>query len=590
MNRKHLLCLLLAAALLCCGAIGQRVESSADSPAPSAISAVTESLISEGPPAAAEPSVPDAPGQRTIRVFETSDIHGYLLDNTAGEEAAFQYRLAYIAHVVNEARAGGQYDDVLLVDGGDLYQGMPASNMSKGAAVIAALDAMDYDAVALGNHEFDWGVSEYCADADATLPAYRIGDFAGDPEIPVLACNLYFADTQERVPFTKDYVIVEKAGLRVALIGYIPDYSITIMHEKIAPYVIKEDLSAFSRLVKEINDAERPDVTIVVAHADPVEVAAALSPEDVDLVTGGHTHEGIYGVAESGVPYIQSDCYAKGYASATIVIDGDGRVRIEEPLYTSIITDTEALFDTPENAGHLDPTVLTISHQAWDEIRDDMDEVLGYIDTPLEKEGYLGPRETSGGNWYTGMMLRAMASDGVVAAFYNGGGFRADITIPAGESRCDLTVGDVYAISPFNNFWMVYELTSEELARQIESAYLQGNFGDQMSGLTYTYINHGTKDQPDIEVVSITLSDGTEVDIHDSQTLYRVCTSSFSATLPGSVFEGKEPLYPLAEAPLDNLTLIHFLRQEARDNEGYIAVDTSLRGTCIQGEVPNPPV
>ena len=159
-------------------------------------------------------------------------------------------------------------------------------------------------------------------------------------------------------------MIVEKAGLRVALIGYIPDYSITIMHEKIAPYVIKEDLSALSRRVKEINAAEQPDVTIVVAHADPVEVAAALSPEDVDLVTGGHTHEGIYGVAESGVPYIQGNCYAKGYASATIVIDGDGSVRIEEPLYTSIITDTEALFDTPENAGHLDPTVLTISHQA----------------------------------------------------------------------------------------------------------------------------------------------------------------------------------------------------------------------------------
>ena len=76
--------------------------------------------------------------------------------------------------------------------------------------------------------------------------------------------------------------------------------------------------------------------------------------------------------------------------------------------------------------------------------------------------------------------------------------------------------------------------------------------------------------------------------INMSETLYRVCTSEFNATLPGSVFEGKEPLYPVAEAPLDNLTLIYFLRQEARDNEGYIAVDTSPRGTCIQGEVPAP--
>ena len=257
---------------------------------------------------------------------------------------------------------------MLLVDGGDLYQGMPVSNMSKGAAIIAALDAMDYDAVALGNHEFDWGVSEYCADADATLPAYQIGDFAGDPEIPVLAYNLYFAGTQESVPFTRDYVIVEKAGLRVALIGYIPDYSHTIMYEMIAPYDINEELSALSQRVKEINAAEHPDVTIVMAHAMPVEVAAALSPEDVDLVTGGHKHDGIYGVAESGVPYIQGDCYAQGYASATIVIDGDGTVHIEEPLYTSITEDTDALFDTPENADHLDPTVLTISHQAWEEI------------------------------------------------------------------------------------------------------------------------------------------------------------------------------------------------------------------------------
>ena len=137
MNRKHILSLLLAAVLLCCNPFGQRAVSFAE------------------PPAAAEASVPDAPGQRTIRIFETSDIHGYLLDTTGGEEDQFQYRLACIAQVVNEARAGGQYDDVLLVDGGDIYQGMPVSNMSMGAAMIAALDAMDYDAVALGNHEFD---------------------------------------------------------------------------------------------------------------------------------------------------------------------------------------------------------------------------------------------------------------------------------------------------------------------------------------------------------------------------------------------------------------------------------------------------
>ena len=136
MNRKHLLCLLLAAVLLCCSTFGQHVESSAEAPAPSAIPAASEAPVPEESPAAAETSVPETPARRTIRIFETSDIHGYLLDTSGGDEDKYQYRLAYIAQVVNEARASGQYDDVLLVDGGDLYQGMPVSNLSMGAAVV----------------------------------------------------------------------------------------------------------------------------------------------------------------------------------------------------------------------------------------------------------------------------------------------------------------------------------------------------------------------------------------------------------------------------------------------------------------------
>ena len=523
-------------------------------------------------------------GEVRIRVFETSDIHGYLLDTSGGDEAAFQYRLAYIAQVVNEARASGDYDDVLLVDGGDIYQGMPVSNLTTGAAVRAALDAMDYDAVALGNHEFDWGVTAYCADPDATVPAYGIGDFKGDPDIPILASDLYDAETGERVDFTKDYVIVEKAGKRIALIGYIPDYTMSIMADKIAPYDIHDDLDALSALVKEINETEQPDVTIVVAHAMPVEVAEALSPADVDLVTGGHKHDGIYGVAESGVPYIQANCYAQGYASAIIVIGADGTVSIEEPMYTPITEEKEALFDTPENAEHLDETVLAISHAAWEEISDEMSEVLGYIDTPIEKKGYVGDRETSGGNWFTGLMLRETSDQGVVAAFYNTGGVRANLTIPEGETQRIVTVGDVYAIAPFNNTWLIYELTGAEIAQQIVNGFIEKNYGDQMSGLTYEYLNHGTEEEPDIEIVSITLDDGTEVDVHDEETLYRVVTSNYSATLEGGVFIGKEPLVPETEAPIDNLTIIDLLREEARDNEGYIAVDTAPRGFCLNEE------
>ena len=522
------------------------------------------------------------PAETRIRVFETSDIHGYLLDTSSGDEKTFQYRLAYIARIVNDARNSEEYDDVLLLDGGDIYQGMPASNLTNGAVMRAAFDAMDYDAVALGNHEFDWGVTEYCADPDGTMPAYQLGTYSGDPDIPVLASNLYYADTDKRVNFTRDYAILTKAGLRIAVIGYVDDYAMSVMADKIAPYRIEGDLDIFARRVKEINEIEKPDITIVLCHVNPIPVAETLSPEDVDLVAGGHKHRGIYGFADSGVPYIQADASAQGYATATLVIGQDGTVRVEDPLYTEITGDKELLYDIPENADLLDGTVLAISHAAWSEISDEMSEVLGYIDTPIEKKGFVGDRETSGGNWITGLMLRETEDEGTVAAFFNYKGIRASITIPEGETRHNLTVGDVYSLVPFNNTWLIYELTGPELAQQLVNGFMNPDYGDQVSGLTYEYINRGTDEEPDVEILSITLNNGTEVDLNYTHTIYRVCTSNYNATLDGAVFLGKTPVVPESEAPVDNVTAIELLREEARENDGRIPVDTESRGIRLE--------
>ena len=533
---------------------------------------------------------PASAGTR-IRVFETTDIHGYLMDTSSGDENTFQYRLAYIAQLVNEARQGGVYDDVLLLDGGDIYQGAPVSNLLTGAALRAAMDAMDYDAAALGNHEFDWGVAAYCADPDGTLPAYSLGGFSGDPDIPILAGGLYYAGTGQRVNFTRDYEIVEKAGYRVALIGYIPDYSNEIIADQIAPYDIDGSLSGLEERVRAINAMERPDVTVVMAHDGPERVAAAMDSGEVDLVVGGHTHRGIYGTAESGVPYIQGGSNGQGYASATIVVADDGGVSVEDLMYTPITANRALLYDTPENAGRLDGTVLAISHAAWEDVADEMSEVLGYIDTPIDNTRTGDNGSTCAGNWFTGLMLRATEDLGAVAAFYNTGGIRSACFIPAGQTTRLITAVDIYAIAPFSNSLYVYELTGAELARQLRDGFYNGNYGDQMSGLTFTYewVTDGTGRASSVRIVSITLDDGTPVDVMDGKTVYRVCTSSFSGTQEGSVFSVKEPVIPEAEAPIDNITMIELLRLEARDNGGYISVDTSARGVCLNPEASAEP-
>ena len=525
----------------------------------------------------------DAPAENTekrILVIETCDIHGHIMDVSAGSREKFRYPLAYIANAVNEARSSGQYDDVLLLDGGDIYQGTPLSYMTGGAVMRSAFDAMKYDAVALGNHEFDWDVKEYAADQDGTMAPFVLGDAFGDPQIPVLASNLYDAVTGERVPFTKDYAVIEKAGLRIAVVGFIPDYRRSIMTSKIAPYTIDPSLEKLDALVREINEKEKPAATVVLVHDNPAEVAGAMDPAQVQLVCGGHTDDELGVKAENGVTYIQGGHYGRGYASAVLAVGSDGSVRVEDPAYTDITADADAY--TGENALFLDKSIVDISDSGWEVIQEEMSEVLGWIDRPVEPKKYGTLGACSGGNWITAQMLAVTQSAGTVAAFYNNGGIRASFLIPEGQTARNITVSDIYTIMPFGNTILVYDLNGQELAKLLADGLKDPNYGDQMTGLTFTYSATGTPDtdirEREYTILSVTLDDGTEVDIHDTETLYRVCTTDYSATAPGSVFENREPVIPASDSPVDNESIVAHFRRVNAANDGYIAVDDSPRG------------
>ena len=540
----------------------------------------TEQFISQTEDTTPATTTTEPPKDTRIAVFETSDINGYLMDTTSGDPSTFQYRMAYIARAVDNARNSDSYDDVILVDGGDIYQGMPVSYFTEGAAMRAAIDLMGYDAVTLGNHDFDWDVTIYAADTFSTVPSYEVGEYIGECDIPVIASTLCFTTNHNRTLFTKDYVMVEKAGYRIAIIGYIPDYSAEIDAEKMEPYEIHDDLTEFSEKVKKINESEMPDVTIVVAHDDPAKVANALNHEDVDLITGGHTNNGIYGVSDSGIPYIQADKNAQGYAGCTIVIAPDGTVRVEDATYTSIVEDPAELYDNTSNIGNFSADVLALSHAAWDAISESMNEALGYIDTSVQSAGYVDSTATTAGNFVTSLMLECTKDEETVAAFCNGSEINADFAIEDG-SIYELSVGDIYTICPYNNRWLIYDLSGAELAQLVADGVANSAYGDQVSGITFKYNNNGTAEEPDIEIVSITLANGKSVDISDTEAKYRVVISSSCANQPGSVFEGKEPLHAELDSPVDNQSIIALLRDRRDRGQVHIPTDSASRSTWL---------
>jgi len=523
-------------------------------------------------------STSDTASDVRIKLFETSDIHGCLVDTAFGNEETYQYRLAYVANVITGARNSSDFDDVILLDGGDLYTGTTQSTIFQGQHIRAALDIMGYDAVELGNHEFDWGVLNQ-VDEDATVTTYDLDHYSSDSKIPVLAGNLYYIDTDKRVPFTKDYVMIEKAGKRIAVVGYLSKINSGDNRDVLSACKLDLDLNHLSDRIKDINSEEKPDATIVLAHADPEEVASKLDPSDVDLVAGGHTHVGQSGTSSNGISYIQCDAHVQGYASAVLVLGQDGKVTVEEPEYQDITKNKEQLYDTSANKDLLDPAIMELSRVVVKEEKEFTEGVLGYIDTPIEKHGKVSDNgATSAGNWITSLMLRATEDLDTVAAFYNKGGVGSSLYIPSGEDRRDLTATDVYTMIPYSDKLLVYELTGAELKQQILNGFKFDVYGDQMSGLTFEYIDHRQEERKDIEILSITLSDGTKVDPDDEKTLYRVVTSDYNATVSGSVFEGKTPLNLGHDAIIDSNAYIEVLRKESEANNGKISVDTGVRG------------
>lgn len=543
---------------------------------------------------------PDYTGWDTIKVFETTDVHGYITDVSSYKEDTFEYRLAYFSKIVNDARNNDAYEDVLLLDTGDIYQGTPHSNLTYGAAMRAAYDQMDYDAVGLGNHEFDWDVKTYATDAKGTMAPYEIGSYKGDSDIPVLMSNLYYKDSGERVEFTQDYTIVDKGNYKVGIVGWADDYSADIKASQIAPYTIDDNREKLKELAEEVD--KKADIVVILAHSDPKSIAEEMDPKVVDLVAGGHTHKDTNGTADNGIDYMQGNCYAYGYSTAEIKVNPETKdVEVTTPEFKDISPkggDHSYLYYNDGNNTQLDPEVTKISQAAWDAVKGEMYEVLGTVDQSITKDFIDETNGTSSiaGNWLVDMMLAATKDQNTVAAFANRGGIRANLEMAEGASSRDITVADIYTISPFGNRILTFAITGQQMAQQLERAliglnpeigidtdvaYQASNLGDQFAGITATYkvVDGG------IKVLSIMTDDGQMIDVNDTTKTYNVCVNEYCATLDGSVFKGMTPLVAMDEAPVDNLSTIAALR-EHRDTEGLnIELDTTVHTLTLQNKI-----
>ncbi len=455
-------------------------------------------------------------GDTVVNFVEITDTHGNIYTANKGKD---QYKMAYLCNTFNALRTAGK-DDLVILSGGDMFQGTAVSNLLKGTPVIDAMNAMKFDAMALGNHEFDWGLDKVMQNGKLK-----------NTTIPVLACNVYDKATGKLASAVSPYTIVEKEGKKIAIIGAVDDvdFPASILKSLIESYQFKDAATMINQCAKEIVDGKKADAVVVVAHigaiydkatktnvGNLVNLTEKLDSKYVNAVFGGHSHQIVTGTASNGIPYGEGFKEGRGYVSMQMTFKADGTVSAGAMVYNSILDADLYKPETGTNPG-LDITVTAITDKATADVKPVLSEVLATTPTDLTRTMNAEPYgDSSLGNWVTDMLRKDTKAD---FAFNNNGGIRADI------QKGNVTMGDMYTIMPFDNTLVTVKMTGAQVVKLLEQGIQdEKGKGMQISGLTFQYDN--TK--PSLSrVFNVKCSDGTPINLNKT---YTVGTNNFMGT------------------------------------------------------------
>ena len=253
-----------------------------------------------------------------IDFYTINDLHGKL------EDSESQPGVDELTTYLKNAKKTD--DHTILLSSGDMWQGSAESNMTKGQIVTDWMNELDFSAMAIGNHEFDWGEEYVKNNAEAA-------------KFPFLAINIYDRDTNERVEYASASVMIERGGAKIGIIGAIGDCYSSISPEKVEDIYFKTG-TALTNLVKEESDRLRAagaDFIVYSIHDGSENSKAtvtnisgnelssyydiALSNGYVDLVFEGHTHQRYVAHDRYGVYHMQNGGENKGISHAEVAIN-----------------------------------------------------------------------------------------------------------------------------------------------------------------------------------------------------------------------------------------------------------------------------
>ena len=223
-----------------------------------------------------------AKGPKKITVLHSSDTHSCILplnknlaDTMLADRGGFLRRIAMLKQ---ERKAD---PDLLLFDCGDFSQGSSYYTMFKGDVEVELMNRMQYDAVTIGNHEFDFGLENMTR-------LFKMATF------PIVCSNYDFADTELK-HIVKPYIVLKRKGVKIGVFALCPPLQGLVSTNNYGPLKFLDPVEVTDRMVDVLRNQEKCDVVICLSHlgwevSEYPDNEVIRRTSGIDLLLGGHSH------------------------------------------------------------------------------------------------------------------------------------------------------------------------------------------------------------------------------------------------------------------------------------------------------------
>ena len=390
-----------------------------------------------------------------LTIVHTNDVHSRI-EGDDSELIGFPRFATFIKQVKEEN------PNTLILDAGDITHGTPDVNITQGEAMIDLMNKIGYDAMAPGNHDFNYGYN-------------RLVELKSMADFPILGANVV---PQSGKMDLDEYVIKEVAGLKIGIFGLAtPETKYKSSPKNTEGVDITDPIAKAKEMVEKLQ-AEKVDMIIAISHLGLDEGSeikssdVAKQVDGIDLIVDGHSHT----LLENGMQYGDTLIVQTGEHLKNIGV-------VEVTFTNGKITDMNSKLVKFEEVKDLTPdeSIVGMIKELRLKNQDILSQVIGKTNVRLVGEREIvRTQESNLGNLMTDALLDVTGAD---VAITNGGGIRASIEVG------DITRQNVLDVFPFGNYGVKLEVTGKDIVEALEHGVTDypaaaGKF-PHVAGMTY---------------------------------------------------------------------------------------------------------